>query len=240
LKTEFGWDNEHPRTVPSHQPLEFAIQSRHVTNAEFLNFWIATTENVGKSGIELPKSWSWAIDSSDICVRSVFGLVPMSVAGSWPMCCSQKDALAYIAWLDKNGTTYSLPTEHQLSIAFKLKQGEPNSSLSDSNYGFKLWYPRSTISSYPKATPELEDFHGPGGVCDWTSTPFAPLDEAGYVQSKIYPGFSWDFFDGKHFVVLGASWALHPTVAERRSYRNWFQSGYGYTFTGFRLVKNLK
>ena len=50
-----------------------------------------------------------------------------------------------------------------------------------------------------------------------------------------YPGYSADFFDGKHFVLKGGSWA---TAAElvRRSFRNWFQAHYSYVFATFRCV----
>ena len=39
-----------------------------------------------------------------------------------------------------------------------------------------------------------------GGVWEWTSTPLAGYP--GYVPSELYPGYSSDFFDGKHFVVV--------------------------------------
>jgi formylglycine-generating enzyme required for sulfatase activity len=39
-----------------------------------------------------------------------------------------------------------------------------------------------------------------GGVWEWTSSEFAGSD--GFVPSVIYPGYSADFFDGKHFVVV--------------------------------------
>ena len=50
-----------------------------------------------------------------------------------------------------------------------------------------------------------------------------------------YPGYSADFFDGKHFVLKGASWA---TAAElvRRSFRNWYQAHYPYVFAKFRCA----
>lgn len=39
-----------------------------------------------------------------------------------------------------------------------------------------------------------------GGVWEWTSTVLAPYD--GFVPSKLYPGYSTDFFDGHHQVVV--------------------------------------
>lgn len=40
-----------------------------------------------------------------------------------------------------------------------------------------------------------------GGVWEWTTTPLAGYP--GYVPSELYPGYSADFFDDKHFVVVG-------------------------------------
>jgi formylglycine-generating enzyme required for sulfatase activity len=46
-----------------------------------------------------------------------------------------------------------------------------------------------------------ETLHGHnGGVWEWTSTELSGLE--GYTASELYPGFSADFFDGKHFVVV--------------------------------------
>lgn len=39
-----------------------------------------------------------------------------------------------------------------------------------------------------------------GGVWEWTTTPLAGYP--GYVPSELYPGYSADFFDDKHFVVV--------------------------------------
>lgn len=39
-----------------------------------------------------------------------------------------------------------------------------------------------------------------GGVWEWTSTTFESFE--GYTTSKLYPGYSADFFDGKHYVVV--------------------------------------
>ena len=68
---------------------------------------------------------------------------------------------------------------------------------------------------------------------EWTVTPFDGFE--GFVPMASYPVYSSDFFDGKHFVLKGASWA---TAAElvRRSFRNWYQAHYPYVFAKFRCV----
>ncbi|KAJ1923016.1 hypothetical protein IWQ60_006138 [Tieghemiomyces parasiticus] len=72
---------------------------------------------------------------------------------------------------------------------------------------------------------------------EWTSTLFAPLDPARFCASPLYPEYSADFFGDRHYVVVGASWATHPRLAQRSTYRNWYQAGYGYAFTTFRLCR---
>jgi formylglycine-generating enzyme required for sulfatase activity len=73
-----------------------------------------------------------------------------------------------------------------------------------------------------------------GNGWEWTETPFAafPGFEA-WIPG--YEGYSADFFDGKHFVLKGASWATAAGLV-RRSFRNWFQAHYPYVFAKFRCV----
>lgn len=75
-----------------------------------------------------------------------------------------------------------------------------------------------------------------GGLWEWTSTPLAAHD--GYAPMPLYPGYSADFFDGKHNVVLGGSWATLPRLAGRRSFVNWYQRNYPYMWAGARLVRD--
>ncbi|KIP03341.1 hypothetical protein PHLGIDRAFT_37484 [Phlebiopsis gigantea 11061_1 CR5-6] len=69
---------------------------------------------------------------------------------------------------------------------------------------------------------------------EWTST---LLDaHAGFDGTTIFPGYSSDFFDSKHQVVLGASYATIPRLAERRTVRNFYQHNYPYPWVGARVV----
>jgi len=73
-----------------------------------------------------------------------------------------------------------------------------------------------------------------GNGWELTDTPFAPLPGfTPYIKS--YPDYSRDFFDGKHFVVKGASWATDVDLL-RPSFRNWYQAHYPYVFAKFRCV----
>jgi L-histidine Nalpha-methyltransferase / hercynylcysteine S-oxide synthase len=55
-----------------------------------------------------------------------------------------------------------------------------------------------------------------GGLWEWTSTSLAAFE--GYKPMDLYPGYSADFFDGKHNICLGGSWATVPRIAGRRSF----------------------
>ena len=73
-----------------------------------------------------------------------------------------------------------------------------------------------------------------GNGWEWTSSVFGPFP--GFrAYARTYPGYSADFFDGKHYVMAGASWATDGALV-RRSFRNWFQPHYPYVFAKFRCV----
>jgi len=76
-----------------------------------------------------------------------------------------------------------------------------------------------------------------GGVWEWTSTVFDRHD--GFEGTTIFPGYSSDFFDGKHQVVLGASYATIPRLADRATMRNFYQHNYLYAWVGARVVHDL-
>ncbi|KAE8354165.1 Aldehyde/histidinol dehydrogenase [Aspergillus coremiiformis] len=77
------------------------------------------------------------------------------------------------------------------------------------NVGFKHWHPTPVIQNGDRLAGQGEL----GGAWEWTSTPLAPHD--GFRAMEIYPGYTSDFFDGKHNIILGGSWATHPRVAGR-------------------------
>ncbi|KAL2817132.1 C-type lectin protein [Aspergillus granulosus] len=105
--------------------------------------------------------------------------------------------------------------------------------LADCNVGFKHWHPTPIIQNGDKLAG-----HGElGGVWEWTSTPIAEHD--GFKAMEIYPGYTSDFFDGKHNVALGGSWATHPRIAGRTTFVNWYQRNYPYPWAGARLVRDV-
>jgi formylglycine-generating enzyme required for sulfatase activity len=97
---------------------------------------------------------------------------------------------------------------------------------------------------FERFDPEPVDMHPAGasawGVHDligngweWTSSVFAPFP--GFAPMASYPQYSADFFDGRHYVMKGASPVTSRDLI-RRSFRNWFYDDYPYMYAKFRCV----
>ncbi|KAK3899457.1 hypothetical protein C8A05DRAFT_36918 [Staphylotrichum tortipilum] len=119
------------------------------------------------------------------------------------------------------------------------------SNLDGANVGFRHWHPVAVTGwgrgsggrgaagrGRPAGQAEF------GGVWEWTSSVLQRWE--GFEPMALYPRYTADFFDGKHNVVLGGSWATHPRVAGRRSFVNWYQRNYPYAWVGARLVRDVE
>ncbi|KAF5583029.1 TAD2-tRNA-specific adenosine deaminase 2 [Fusarium pseudocircinatum] len=105
--------------------------------------------------------------------------------------------------------------------------------LTEANVGFRHWYPMPVTSRGNKLAGQSEM----GGVWEWTSSSLERHE--GFEPMSLYPLYTTDFFDGKHNVVLGGSWATHPRIAGRASFVNWYQRNYPYAWVGARLVRDV-
>ncbi|KAF7314700.1 DUF323 domain-containing protein [Mycena kentingensis (nom. inval.)] len=218
---EFGWDNEHPKREVAVDA--FRISWRPVTNGQFFKFYDAHkgTEN----GVPLPASWVQSDSSSEMCVRTLYGPVPMHIAQHWPVIAPYTSMSKYA--LVQGGR---LPTEAELRAFYdRFESGYEGGA----NWGFRNWHP------VPATTGGNGNGGrgGNGGVWEWTSTVFGGFE--GFEASKLYPGYSADFFDGAHQVVLGGSYATIPRIAGRKSVRNWYHQKYPYAWVGGRVVYDV-
>ncbi len=73
-----------------------------------------------------------------------------------------------------------------------------------------------------------------GNVWEWTASSLAA-----YPGFSPYPyaGYSQSYFDGRHYVMRGGSWATRPWVL-RRSFRNWYPPRMRQLFAGFRCARD--
>ncbi|KAI1497703.1 C-type lectin protein [Biscogniauxia marginata] len=104
--------------------------------------------------------------------------------------------------------------------------------LTSANVGFHHWHPTAVTAHGNRLAGQAEM----GGVWEWTSSPLRKNE--GFEPMSLYPAYTADFFDDKHNIVLGGSWATHPRVAGRKTFVNWYQRNYLYPWAGARLVRD--
>lgn len=233
-----GWDNEYERHVV--QVPAFTLARLPVSNADWLRFveaggyrarelWDADAWSwLSSEGIEAPAFWR-RVDGA-LWWQGMFGQVPLPL--QWPVYVSHAEATAFARWKGAR-----LPTEAEWHRA-SFGDGEPEDRPSTwrpgvhGNFGFQRFEPVASGSLPRGASPfGVEDLTGNGW--EWTSTPFAPFQ--GFEALPFYRGYSANFFDGRHFVLKGASPSTDAALL-RASFRNWFQPRYQHVFAKFRLV----
>ncbi|KAI0917484.1 hypothetical protein AcW1_007327 [Taiwanofungus camphoratus] len=215
---DFGWDNEHPKRDV--HVGKFKVEWRPVTNGEFYDYYTSKGKGVAK----FPASWV-EIDG-EIHVRTFYGPVSMKIARYWPVMTSYDNLSSYASI--KGGR---LPTEPELRLFFDMFEC---GYAGGANIGFRNWHPVPATTGGEKGGSKGHN----GGVWEWTSTVLEKYD--GFIQSRLYPGYSTDFFDGQHQVVIGGSYATIPRLAERRTLRNFYQHNYPYAWVGARIAYDVK
>jgi ergothioneine biosynthesis protein EgtB len=241
---EFCWDNEQPEHDAHTEAFE--IDSLPVTHREFREFVSAGCYSDPRLWTEDGWRWlqqtrramphGWSVKAHDWRVATLFGEVPFDDAAEWPASVSHCEAQAFARWSGAR-----LPTEPEFHrAAFATPDGElrPHPwgdaapAPKHANLAFRRWG-STPVGSHPSGASAFGVHELVGNGWEWTSTPFRPFP--GFRPLPRYRGYSADFFDERHFVLLGGSWATDLRLV-RRSFRNWFQPHYPYVFTKFRRV----
>jgi iron(II)-dependent oxidoreductase len=243
----FGWDNEfdaHAVQVPA-----FDLDVLPVTNADFLEFINAGGYDrrelwddegwswIQAEGVRHPAFWLPAVPpasplappASDAAAppasrlaprdwhwRGMFAEVPLPA--DWPVYVSHAEASAYARWKGRR-----LMTEAEWHRAAE--------GSTSGHFDFAGFDP-IPVGSHPPSAAGVYELAGNGW--EWTSTVFAPFE--GFVPMRSYPEYSADFFDGRHYVMKGASPATARELV-RPSFRNWFRGNYPYVYAKFRTVR---
>lgn len=238
-----GWDNEYDE----HQVEVdgFRIDRYPTSNAAFLQF--VDDGGYEREALWAPADWAWVIQQhvrhpaswrkadGSWWLRTMFSERPLPA--SWPAQVSHAEASAFARW---NGGRLMTEAEwHRAAL------GTPAGSERTFPWGSHAPVPGthgtfgfSSVDVTPLgSTPAGQSAFGVdellGNGWEWTSTVFSPF--AGFEPLPFYRGYSTNFFDGKHFVMKGAS-AFTDTTFLRRSFRNWFQPRYPHVFSKFRTV----
>lgn len=239
-----GWDNEFEAqavVVPA-----FAIDNHKVTNQQFLEFlnaggykarefWSSDDwEWKQSAGIFHPVFWRQA--EGGWRYRTMFREISLPM--DWPVYVSHAEASAYARWIKK-----SLPSEaqwHRAAYATNEGQerqypwGDEAPSEKKGNFDFARWDP-TPVGAFPEGAGAFGVHDLLGNGWEWTSSVFQALP--GFRAFSFYPGYSANFFDGKHYVMKGGSSRTASSML-RRSFRNWFQPHYQYVYAGFRCVSD--
>lgn len=220
---QFGWDNEFEQQevfVPA-----FFISKHKATNAEYLKFV--------EQGGERPHFWQRR--NGEWIVRTMFGETPLPL--DWPVYVTYKQASDYAAWKG-----LALPTEAQFdraaygsaeeeARAYPWGQSDPSPQYG--NFDFAGWDPVS-VSAHPAGDSAFGVSQLVGNGWEWTSTVFASFP--GFQPFSFYPGYSANFFDGRHYVLKGGSQRTAASLLTR-TLRNWFRPRYPYVYATFRCVE---
>ena len=203
----FGWDNEYQSH--SVEVPQFAISKYKVTNADYLEF-------VAAGG---PAPFFWAERNGEWFYRGMFREMPLPL--DWPVYVTKCQAEQYAGWRG-----FVLPTEPQFHRAAE--------GLAPSrNVDFRYWDPIPvTADDRPGEQAPMQLV---GNGWEWTSTIFGPFP--GFEPFPFYSNYSAPFFDGRHFVLKGASSCTARRFL-RPSFRNWFRPSYPYIYATFRLVRS--
>jgi len=240
----FGWDNEFPETAAD--VAAFEIDTTPVRNREYLEF--VESGGYAQRALWSDGAWAWREDRGiahpiawrrsglGFRCRTLFREVALEDVADWPVYVSRCEAAAFARW--RGGR---LPTETELHRAARGAPeggwrrhpwGDTTPRPDHGNFGFRHWAP-TPVGSHPAGQSAFGVHELVGNGWEWTDTPFAPFP--GFEAMATYPGYSADFFDGRHYVLLGASWATDDRLV-RPGFRNWFQPHYPYVFAKFRLV----
>ena len=216
----FGWDNEyaeHAVDVPA-----FGIDVYDVTNGDYLAF-------VNAGG---PPPPFWVRTGGAWQLRVLAGTIPLPL--SWPVYTRQDHAAAFAAWsgarlpteAEFHRAAYGTPAGHERPQPW----GDAAPSADFGNFDFRRFDPEP-VGSSPRGASAWGVHDLVGNGWEWTATPFAPFD--GFVPMASYKPYSTDFFDGRHYVMKGAS-PVTASALVRRSFRNWFYADYPYMYATFR------
>jgi ergothioneine biosynthesis protein EgtB len=239
----FGWDNEF-RSLCVEVPA-FSIDQYKVTNGQYAGFvlaggyddrrfWSEAAWNwIQQSGTRHPKFWQ--PHGAEWLYRSMFGDIPFP--SSWPVYVSHAEAEAYARWKGK-----LLPTEAQFhraaygtasGLECQHPWGNSPPQPRHGNFNFARWNP-SPVDSHPDGSSAFGVAGMVGNGWEWTSSIFEPFP--GFEPFSFYPGYSANFFDGKHYVLKGGS-PRTSSLLLRRSFRNWFQPHYQNIYASFRCIE---
>ncbi|NET01773.1 MAG: 5-histidylcysteine sulfoxide synthase [Sphaerospermopsis sp. SIO1G1] len=231
----FAWDMEYGSLEVEVKP--FLASQNLITNGEFLEFvqaggyensdhWDVEGWNWQQlNNVQHPKFWI-PEKPGNYRYRATFDELDLPL--DWPVEVNFYEAIAYCCWRGK-GTRLMTEAEWNQALIFSEQNCLENS------YNLNLKYispsPVGMLTDSQKSV--ISDLRG--NVWEWLSSKFYPLP--GFAPNYLYEDNAQPFFDDKHQMMLGGSWATNGTMA-LPCYRNWFRPFF-YQHVGFRIAESL-
>jgi 5-histidylcysteine sulfoxide synthase len=231
----YGWDSEYGDRTVEVKP--FLASQYLVTNKEFLEF-------VQEGGYNNPDYWNpeswvwkqlhnvqhpkfWLPTLNGYRYRATFDEIDLPL--DWPVEVNYYEAIAFCRW---KGRGIRLMSEAEWHQAVLISEGNHLSTNHNLNLQFISPSPVGMFKP-ANSTSGLYDLRG--NLWEWLRDTFNPLP--GFKPHPLYEDQAAPFFDGKHQMMLGGSWATNGAMA-LPTYRNWFRP-YFYQHAGFRIAQNL-
>ena len=223
-------------------PINGSIQHRttcHVPNGEYQ---IGATENFAPYDNEYPRhtvvSGEIHITENPVCNSDYLSF--MEAGGyttksfwsdeGWQWC--KKNNVQHPEYWRKD--KYDNWYEITITGASNLKPGEPIFGISHYEASaFANWSRARLPYEYEWEIADQEKLlKNTGKVWEWCQNTFQPY--AGF-EAFPYTGYSTPYFDGRHFVLKGASFHTQ-NIIRRTSFRNYYPADKRHMFAGMRLV----
>jgi iron(II)-dependent oxidoreductase len=240
----FSYDNERPQHPAAVDP--FWIDTAPTTNGEFIEFIAADAYT--REELWSPEGWQWRRtlggdlprywerDGDGYTVRS-FATVEQVDPGR-PVChVSWYEADAYARFRGKR-----LPTEAEWELAASWdpaagkKARYPWGDEFDDNRANlgELAFGTAAVGAYPSGASPCGALQMAGDVWEWTASSFEAYD--GF-EAYPYEEYSEVFFNGRHKVLRGGSWAT-DAEAVTTAFRNWDYPERRQIFAGIRCARD--
>ncbi len=227
----FGWDIEYGHLTVEVQ--SFLASKYLITNQEFSEFVKADGYQQQKYWTDESWQWKelynvqhpkfWIPSQNGYRYRATFDEIELPL--SWPVEVNYYEATAFCRW---RGDNIRLMSEAEWQRALSLCTQQH--LLTNFNINLQFISPCS-VGMFKFS--DIADLRG--NVWEWVSDTLKPLP--GFIPHSLYPDHSAPFFDDKHPMMLGGSWATNGSMA-LPSYRNWFRP-YFYQHVGFRIAQDL-
>ncbi|MDY6936222.1 MAG: 5-histidylcysteine sulfoxide synthase [Cyanobacteriota bacterium] len=232
----YGWDSEYGNRTVEVQP--FFASKYLISNGEFLTF----LERGGYENRECwdEESWAWKTEyqvkhpkfwrptENGYRYRATFDELDLPL--DWPVEVNHYEAMAFCRW---QGTRLMSEAEWNLAVGEEpTTDGDPV-AVNAYNLNLKYGSP-SPVGAIESACSRDGLYDLRGNLWELIGDRFYPLP--GFKPHPLYEDQSAPFFDTKHCMMLGGSWATTGTMAAK-SYRNWFRP-YFYQHAGFRTARD--